>query len=78
MRYLKSKLLLNGKTRVTVDLEHNEHVVVQSDNEKYMKIDLNKYYRTGYPSEFILRGETIFDSIPLYWCEFEQKWIDAT
>jgi len=78
MKFIKSKPLANNRTRVTVDVEQHEHVVVQSDNEKYIKIDLNKHYRTGYPSEFILRGETIFDSIPLYWCEFEQKWIDET
>lgn len=57
-----------GKRRVTVEL--NRH-------ESLLALNKHGYYRLGGQIDDIVEWHVVQDSSPVFWCHFEQKWIDA-
>lgn len=63
-----SEKIVKGKRRITVEVETDETILA---------FDQNKHYRLGYPLEDdVLQADRLLNSVPVFWCDIEQKWVD--
>lgn len=67
MKLIKENKKENGTTRVIVDLEPNEKMVV---------INVNSHYRLGYPVEDVLAPHVIEEAVQVTWCSASQQWVE--
>jgi hypothetical protein len=59
---------LKRRRRVTVELDHNDHLI--GIKEGY-------YYRLGGQVEDVVQGHVLLESLGVYWCSITQKWEEA-
>ena len=67
MKIIKESMK-KGKYLALVELEPGEML---------MGVHPDLYYKLGYPSEDIITGEILGESVNVHWCSIEQKWIDG-
>lgn len=50
-------------------------VVYLQEGEKMLIVKPDRTYRTGYPTEEILFGNTLLEAVPVTWDEISQEWL---
>ena len=50
-------------------------VVYLQEGEKLLVVLPERMYKTGYPTEEILLGNTLIESKEVVWCEISQTWV---
>lgn len=67
MEVNKETILPNGKRRVTVTLDSDEHLI---------PICNSGHYKLGSQLDDVVAGHYITEAVPVSWCSIEQKWVE--
>lgn len=65
MQTTSSRKLANGKTKVTIELDDDEVVIV---------IRKNRYYKLADPIDDVVTSRILLESKEVSWCSASQKW----
>lgn len=77
MQIIATRQLKNGRTRVTMTLEHGEVPCAHREGTTAVGIDESQYYKLGYPmSEDVIHGSILAQARQTQWCSLTQKWVD--
>lgn len=69
MKIKRERITAAGKRELVIELDsRDEHLVA---------LDSSQHYRLGAQMDDIVRSDVLIDARPVYWCHFEQKWVDA-
>jgi hypothetical protein len=69
MKIIKDEVAtLKRRRRVTVELDHNDHLLCVKESD---------YYRLGGQVEDIVQGHVITEMRGVYWCSITQNWEQA-
>ena len=67
MKIIKDEIAtLKRRRRVTVELDHNDHLMCFKEGY---------YYRLGGQVDDIVQGHVLTESEHVIWCSIEQRWV---
>jgi len=69
MKILRSRVNARGKTELVIELADRD--------EQILAFDPSRHYRLGSQMDDVVRSDVISDARPVYWCHFQQAWVDA-
>lgn len=69
MKIKRERTTAAGKRELVIELDHRDEYLVA--------VDSRQYYRLGAQIGDVVNSDALIDAKPVYWCHFEQKWVDA-
>ena len=77
MKIFNSRPRPDGKVRLFVELDADEHLRSYRDGQALVLIDPDAHYKLGEPMhEDVIAGHILADATRVHWCSIEQKWRD--
>lgn len=84
MKLLRSTTNKDGSSTVTVRLQPGEGAVIKNGaahaiakKVEPVMVDTQSYYKLGGQLDMVVEAHVITEATPVYWCSFEQKWLEA-
>ena len=68
---------VNGKRRVTVDLDDGEELVAVPKGATALLVKEGWYYRLGGQTDPIVGDRVLTEAHPIFWCSIEQPRMDV-
>lgn len=69
MKIKRERITAAGKRELVIELDHRDEYLVA--------VDSRQHYRLGAQIDDVVNSDALIDARPVYWCHFDQKWVDA-